>query len=88
MKAFLIVQNLKCNGCANTISKKVSEISTITNINIDVEASKVAFEYHTDEDVELVREKLKSIGYPSLDQTNSFTIKAKSYISCATGKFN
>ena len=36
----------------------------------------------------ILREKLKDLGYPSIDETNSLTSKAKSFVSCATGKFS
>jgi len=33
-----------------------------------------------------VKEKLKSLGYPSIEDTNGVITKAKSFVSCATGK--
>lgn len=86
MKAKLIVQNLKCGGCANTIRNKLNEIKTIKNVTIDVESSKIEFDFNDENEVALVKEKLKNIGYPSMDETNSLITKAKSYVSCATGK--
>lgn len=86
MKANLIVQNLKCGGCAKTISNKLLEIKAIKNVAVDVDSSKIEFDFNDENDVALVKDKLKSIGYPSMDETNSFITKAKSYVSCATGK--
>ncbi len=88
MKTSILVQNLKCGGCANTITTKLSEIKNISDINIDVEESKVSFSYTNETDAFAVKEKLKTIGYPSIDEGNSLVSKAKSFVSCATGKLS
>ncbi|GGG51276.1 heavy-metal-associated domain-containing protein [Bizionia arctica] len=86
MNTSIIVQNLKCGGCANTITNKLSKIKNISDLEIDIEGSKISFNYLHDDDISLVKETLKKIGYPlDLDQ-NTIVSKAKSYISCATGK--
>ncbi|RAJ16400.1 heavy-metal-associated domain-containing protein [Olleya aquimaris] len=87
MKTSIIIQNLKCGGCAHTITTKLSEIKNITNINVDEEDSKVSFSYINETDAFTVKDALKSLGYPSIDDTNSLTSKAKSFASCAKGKF-
>ncbi|MBB3124836.1 copper chaperone CopZ [Mesoflavibacter sabulilitoris] len=88
MKTSIIVQNLKCGGCANTISTKLSEIETISNILVDVEESKVTFNVSNSEDAIEVKQKLKSLGYPSIEDENGLVSKAKSFVSCATGKLS
>ncbi|WP_338733513.1 heavy-metal-associated domain-containing protein [Mangrovimonas cancribranchiae] len=88
MTAAIIVQNLKCGGCANTITNKLSEINTISNLSINVEESKVTFNYNKAADIILVKETLRALGYPSIDDANSLTAKAKSFVSCATGKLS
>lgn len=88
MKTSIIVQNLKCGGCANTITTKLSSISNISNLEVDIEASKVSFNYINKEDALIVKEKLKNLGYPSIEEENSLGSKAKSFVSCATGKFS
>lgn len=88
MKTSIIVQNLKCGGCANTISTKLSEIETISNIQVDVEESKVTFNVSNSEDAIAVKQKLKSLGYPSIEDENGLVSKAKSFVSCATGKLS
>ncbi|WP_370225577.1 heavy-metal-associated domain-containing protein [Mesoflavibacter sp.] len=88
MKTSIIVQNLKCGGCANTISTKLSEIETISNIQVDVEESKVTFNVSNSEDAIEVKQKLKSLGYPSIEDENGLVSKAKSFVSCATGKLS
>jgi copper chaperone CopZ len=88
MNTILYVQNLKCGGCANTITKNITAIKHISNVIIKVEESSVAFDSDTPETVELVKEKLKSLGYPEDGTANNLGSKAKSYVSCAIGKMN
>lgn len=86
MKTTLIVQNLKCGGCANTIIKKLSEVKGISDVTIDVDNSSVHFDYLTINSFFSVKNTLKSLGYPIEGETNSTISKAKSYVSCASGK--
>ncbi|MFD2540891.1 heavy-metal-associated domain-containing protein [Lacinutrix gracilariae] len=88
MKTSIIVQNLKCGGCAHTITTKLSEIKNVADITIDVDSSKVFFSYINEADALAVKDKLKTLGYPSVDDANSLTSKAKSFVSCATGKLS
>ncbi|WP_324026255.1 cation transporter [Maribacter sp. BPC-D8] len=88
MTSVIPIQNLKCGGCAKTIVSKLEEIPTITNVSVSVESSSVSFDALNQEDIATAKTKLKSIGYPSLDQDNSVLSKAKSFVSCATGKLS
>ncbi len=88
MTTIINIQNLKCGGCANTITSKVSALQNIRNVSVDVEASSVSFEADTDKDIGLVIEKLASIGYPAEGETNTIVSKAKSFVSCATGRMS
>ena len=42
MEASIIIQNLKCGGCANTITKGLTEINGVTEVKIDVAKSYVS----------------------------------------------
>ncbi len=86
MRTSIIVQNLKCGGCANTITTKLSQLENVTNILVDTESSTVSFVAISSEDALLVKEKLKTLGYPSIEDANGVLSKAKSFVSCATGK--
>ncbi|MGL2963774.1 heavy-metal-associated domain-containing protein [Flavobacterium sp. RSB2_4_14] len=88
MKTTVKIQNLKCGGCANTITKKLSELSNITNVKVIVDDNEVAFEYTDDLALQNVKETLKSIGYPEQGDDNSLGTKAKSFVSCAIGRMN
>ncbi len=86
MKTTLEIQNLKCGGCAHTISTKMTDVSGIDNVLVSVETSEVSFNYELETDLLAAKQKLKSLGYPEVDTENSMVSKAKSFISCATGK--
>lgn len=88
LKTKIIVQNLKCGGCANTITNNISSIENISEVEVDVDQSAISFQYLEIEDEIKVKEKLKSLGYPSVEDSNSFSSKAKSFVSCATGKLS
>lgn len=88
MKTSISVQNLKCDGCAHTISSNISSLENISNLHVDVEENKVSFNYLNDTDILIVKEKLRHLGYPSIEDNNSFTSKSKSFVSCATGKIS
>ena len=63
MKTAILVQNLKCGGCAHTISTKLSEIKNISNLNIDIDEGKISFSqigskiYYKMKDVEVLLDK-------------------------------
>lgn len=86
MKTSIIVQNLKCHGCVNTITSKLSVIDNITELTVDKDESTVSFNYQSDADLQAVKKKLIALGYPSIDDDNSVITKAKSVVSCATGR--
>lgn len=88
MKTSIQIQNLKCGGCANTIISKLSELKFLSDLSVDVEQSKVSFTYTNETHALKVRQKLRDLGYPSIEDKNPISTKAKSFVSCATGKFS
>ena len=88
METTIQIQNLKCGGCANTITKNIVVLEGITNVSVNVEESTVNFNYETEAQLVEVKEKLKTLGYPEDGATNSLGSKAKSYVSCAIGKMS
>ena len=86
MRTSIIVQNLKCGGCANTITTKLSQLENVTNIVVDTESSTVSFVAISSEDALSVKARLKTLGYPSIEDANGVLSKAKSFVSCASGK--
>jgi copper chaperone len=88
METTLYIQNLKCGGCANTITKNLTTLEGIQNITVNVEESAVGFSYDNDDQLNAVKDKLKVLGYPEDGAANSLGSKAKSYVSCAIGKMS
>lgn len=88
METTLYIQNLKCGGCANTITKNLTSLEGIENIIVNVEESSVGFSYSNENQLTVVKDKLKVLGYPEDGEANSLSSKAKSYVSCAIGKMS
>ncbi|MFT0713724.1 heavy-metal-associated domain-containing protein [Flagellimonas lutimaris] len=86
MKTTFHVQNLKCGGCAKTISNKLSGIKEIKDVIVEKDSSSVSFDHQSADDASLVKETLRKLGYPTIDDENSIVDKAKSFVSCASGK--
>ena len=76
MKTSVFIQNLKCNGCAHTISTKLETIANISNVEVEIDENKVVFSHLNEADVVNVKTKLKNLGYPLLEDSNSLVSKA------------
>ncbi|XPV70256.1 MAG: heavy-metal-associated domain-containing protein [Halarcobacter sp.] len=91
MKKTLEVYNVKCGGCANTLTSALKEDFGEVTVNLDVEPRQITLEIEDDKIQEL-KTKLRSLGYPlTTDELSGFekaTTTAKSFVSCAVGKFN
>lgn len=87
MKKSFEVQNLKCGGCANTITKKLSAL--YKDVEVDTETKQVAVEFDEGKEDE-VKATLKELGYPVVGEQmgwiESSGTKAKSFVSCAVGR--
>lgn len=88
MKTIVHIQNLKCDGCINTITKKLNALDDVSEVTIELEDNSVTFEYSEAHTLDVVKKTLAEIGYPEDGEQNSLTAKAKSYVSCAFGKIN
>jgi copper chaperone CopZ len=87
------VDNIKCHGCANIIKSSL-EKEGFSDINIDLtcEPRKVTVGITDEAQVAQLRAILRKLGYPFSDEEIKFaenaTLKAKSFVSCAVGKFS
>lgn len=82
----LEILNLKCGGCANSIKKGILTIDGVDEVSVDIETSKVTVDADDEQVVLKVKEKLSSMGYPEVGDSNTVLHKAKSFVSCATGR--
>ncbi|MBJ2174314.1 heavy-metal-associated domain-containing protein [Aureibaculum sp. A20] len=80
------ILNLKCGGCANTIKKGILSVDGVSEVNIDLETSKVSVDSENETVLDSVKAKLSKMGYPEAGDTNTIMHKAKSFVSCATGR--
>ena len=87
MRSHIFVDNIKCGGCAATITKKVSAIENISNVEVDIEAGSVSFDCVNDSCRMDVISTLKKWGYPQSGTGNKID-NAKSFVSCAIGRIN
>ncbi len=84
----IAVDNLKCGGCANTVTKSLNNIAGINDVQVDVDKGQVSFEG----DVSLYEkavQRLDDLGYPvrgSASGLHGAVETAKSYVSCAIGR--
>ena len=88
MKTTLEIQNLKCGGCAYTISSKLNDLNQISEVEIDNEKCLVTFSYKTESNLIEAKALLEKLGYPEVGDKNTITTKAKSFVSCAIGRIN
>ena len=82
----LEILNLKCGGCANSIKKGILTIEGVDEVSVDLETSKVSVNSEEEMIIKKVKENLSSMGYPEVGDANTVLHKAKSFVSCATGR--
>ena len=84
------VENIKCGGCANTITTRLNEMNSIDSCDVDVEKGIVSI--NGDESSrEQVTQLLLKLGYPesgTAEGLKAARAKAKSFVSCAVGRIN
>jgi len=85
MKTEIKVDNLKCHGCANTITNSLQKLDGVDMVAVDVENSTVLLEHKPEVDKDRFTNKLSQLGYPEQGTTTAIQ-KAKSYVSCAIGR--
>ena len=83
------VLNVKCGGCANTLTTKLAKEFGEVNVNLEVEPRQITLDIE-EANIPALREALKGLGYPMSDEDlttiEGFSTTAKSFVSCAVGK--
>ena len=82
----IFVENIKCGGCMNSIKTALLKLSGVTAVEIFKEEDKVCVSGIAVEK-EMLIAKLSSLGYPEKGNNNLIS-KAKSFVSCAVGKYD
>lgn len=91
MRQTFEVQNVKCGGCAGTLTGRLAERFGEVEVDLSVEPRKITLDI-ADDRIDELGAMLKSLGYPFVGEEMGFvdgaTTKAKSFVSCAVGKMN
>ena len=84
------IDNLKCGGCEKSIIKGLTAMSEISDLVVDREHQIVRFTGKASVR-DAVAQKLRSMGYPEkglLVGMDAGLANAKSFVSCAVGRFS
>ena len=91
MKQTYEVLNVKCGGCAGTLTKSLKEEFGLVQVNLDVEPRQITLDIDESK-IQNLRQKLIALGYPMSDENlgtiQKITTTAKSFVSCAVGKMD
>ena len=84
----IVVENIKCGGCANSITSKLKETFNYEYVDVDVAEGAVIIDDKVVDETE-VEKLLHKLGYPrinSVEGLEAAKTKAKSFVSCAIGR--
>ncbi len=82
------VENIKCGGCANTITTRLNVLDAVNGCQVDIENGVVTITGDESGKTEVTQLLLK-LGYPekgTAEGLKAATAKAKSFVSCAVGR--
>lgn len=82
------IENLKCGGCAKTITGKVGSVAGVEKVHVSIEESTVEIQHNESVSRETVVSVLAGLGYPESGNPNGIFTKVRSYGSCLTGKLS
>lgn len=86
MRTRIVIQNLKCGGCAKTITTRLAKEADVLHTEVLVDESAVVVKHDNTNTPIRIKEVLKQLGYPSVEEANGMLLKARSVMSCAAGK--
>ncbi len=85
------VLNVKCGGCANTLTKSLAKEFGEVTVDLESEPRKITLDIEEGK-IEKLKLALRELGYPlvsdELSTIDSIKASAKSFVSCAIGKMN
>lgn len=84
----IIIANLKCSGCAHTITTKLFDIAGVAIVDVNTEEDAVTIAFDLPATRELIIAKLYSLGYPEATEENGLLLQVKSYASCMIGRIS
>ncbi len=91
MRQTFEVQNVKCEGCATTLKKKLAPEFGEVEVDLSSFPRKITLDIEKGQ-LEALVQTLRSLGYPlateELGTMENAEAKLKSFVSCAVGKFD
>ncbi|MBK9192555.1 MAG: heavy-metal-associated domain-containing protein [Crocinitomicaceae bacterium] len=84
----IIIANLKCAGCENTIKKRISGIEGVKNVNISQDEDSVTVDMEDQLERKQITNLLHKLGYPEATEENGLLLQIKSYASCMVGRMS
>jgi len=84
----IIIANLKCSGCENTIKTKLAELAGVENVTVNHEDDSVTIVHNEENNRDAFTKKLHDLGYPEATEENGLLLQLKSYASCMIGRIN
>lgn len=88
METTITVSNMSCNGCVNTISKKIKNIDGVEAVDVNLAENTVNIIHNEQVLYQQLTDALMAIGYPEATAENGLLTQLKSIQSCMTGKFS
>lgn len=86
METKIVVENLKCGGCANAIKKYLQNLDGVLEVVVDVSKSEVIVSHEAVLNKKHFLRVLCGLGYPESGSSTSMQ-KVRSYVSCAKGRW-
>lgn len=81
----IYIANLKCGGCATTITNELSKLEGVQNVSVEKDTDSISLSYENI-DREIITNKLHDLGYPEATEENGLLLQLKSYASCMIGR--
>jgi copper chaperone len=90
MDIIIVVDNIKCGGCANSIRTGLLKIPGVISVEVDIDGESVLIAADRDVRAQAL-DRLRSMGYPekgSVEGMQAVGAKARSFVSCAVGRLD
>jgi copper chaperone len=84
----IIIANLKCAGCENTIKKRIAEINGVKVVSVNHDEDIVTVQAEDSVDRKQITDVLHKLGYPEATEENGLLLQIKSYASCMVGRLS
>ncbi len=82
----IYVENIRCGGCVKSIKESLGKLPCVMEVEVYKDEEKLLVS-GLDLDRNSILDKLASLGYPEKGN-NSLLRKARSLVSCASGKWS